>query len=351
MIKRESQARHAPLRPSAGDACMMTRGAPTGFQAARASPDPAFRGLSVEMPRALTIAMGEGAGHEVWTLGPFALSRITGPSGRYVRGAAQIARDLLDHWVLCVAPSGLHKLHAGGTAVTVAAGEPFILSLSKPFEGERDDADWLCLFIPRDSFPELSPAIDRCCHLPLASVPGRLLGGFLRQLAAEMPTLQDAEMPRAVEAIRALVTAAVAGGVVAQPMDEAHVQEARLARIRAIMRQHLRSPELTPAWLCRLADISRSQLYRLFEPVGGVAHEIQRERLREAHRAIADPTDGRSIREIGEELGFPEPTTFSRAFRREFGYPPSRLRQATPRAPDAAALAGPAPDDEAPPPP
>jgi AraC-like DNA-binding protein len=289
---------------------------------------PALRGLTVDMPRALTIAMGECARHEVWPIGPFALSRIAGPSGRYVRGAAQIARDLLDHWVLCVAPEGSHSLHAGGARVTVAAGEPFLLSLAQPFEGERDDADWLCLFIPRDSFPELSPAIDRSCLVPLATAPGRLLGGFLRRLAAEMPTLRDAERPRAVEAIRAMVTAAVASGTLAQPMDEARVQEARLARIRAIMRQHLRSPDLTPAWLCRLADISRSQLYRLFEPVGGVAREIQRERLREAHRAIADPADARSIREIGEELGFPEPTTFRRAFRREFGYPPSRLREA-----------------------
>ncbi len=302
------------LEPQPGRAPAETGGAP--------------RGLSVDMPRALTIAMGEGARHEVWTIGPFALSRIAGPSGHYVRGAAQIARDLLDHWVLCVAPEGVHSLHAGGARVTVAAGEPFLLSLAQPFEGERDDADWLCLFIPRDSFPELSPAIDRCCLVPLATAPGRLLGGFLRELAAEMPTLRDAELPRAVEAIRAMVTAAVASGAVAQPMDEARVQEARLARIRAILRQHLRSPDLTPAWLCRLADISRSQLYRLFEPVGGVAREIQRERLREAHRAIADPADARSIREIGEELGFPEPTTFSRAFRREFGYPPSRLREA-----------------------
>jgi AraC-like DNA-binding protein len=307
----------------------------------RAPAEPAPRGLSVDMPRALTIAMGEGARYEVWSIGPFALGRIAGPAGRYGRGAQQIARDLLDHWVLCVAPEGTHSLHAGGGPVTVAAGEPILLSLAEPFAGERDEADWLCLFIPRDSFPELAPTMDRCCHVPLATAPGRLLGGFLRELAAAMPTLRDAERPRAVEAIRAMVTAAITSGAAAQPMDEARVQEARLARIRAIMRQHLRSPDLSPAWLCRLADISRSQLYRLFEPVGGVAREIQRERLREAHRAIADPADARSIREIGEELGFPEPTTFSRAFRREFGYPPSRLREGAPRPPDALPLAGP----------
>lgn len=314
---------------------------PAGLDPAR-GPDEAGRaprGLSVEMPRALTIAMGEGARHDVWTLGPFALCRFSGPSGRYVRGAAQIARDLLDHWVLCVTPGGTHRLDAGGAVLTVAPGEPIVLPLGQPFEGERDDADWLCLFIPRDSFPELSPAIDRCCHVPLGSTPGRLLGGFLAQLAEEMPDLRDAERPRAVEALRAMITAAVATGVPSPLPDEAQLHETRLARIRAIMRQHLRSPELTPAWLCRLADISRSQLYRLFEPFGGVAHEIQRERLREAHREIADAGNGRSIREIGEELGFPEPTTFSRAFRREFGYPPSRLRQTAPR---PLALAGPA---------
>jgi len=319
---------------------------PVRFPPARLDPQRALaeaglavRGLLVDMPRALTIVMGEGARHEVWTLGPFALCRLPGPASRYGRGAEQIARDLLDHWVLCVTPGGTHRLLVGGAVVTVAPGEPIVLPLGQPFEGERDEADWLCLFIPRDSFPELSPAIDRCCHVPLGSTPGRLLGGFLAQLAREMPDLLEAERPRAVEALRAMVSAAIANGVPSPLPDEARLQEARLARIRAIMRQHLRSPELTPAWLCRLADISRSQLYRLFEPFGGVAHEIQRERLREAHRAIAETGSGRSIREIGEELGFPEPTTFSRAFRREFGYPPSRLREPAPRRPAVGAPA------------
>ncbi|WP_408611876.1 helix-turn-helix domain-containing protein [Falsiroseomonas oryzae] len=67
--------------------------------------------------------------------------------------------------------------------------------------------------------------------------------------------------------------------------------------------------------------------------MGGVAREIQRERLRCAHRAIAEADGARTLHEIGEEFGFPEPTTFSRAFRREFGYPPSELRRTGPCVP------------------
>jgi AraC-like DNA-binding protein len=84
--------------------------------------------------------------------------------------------------------------------------------------------------------------------------------------------------------------------------------------------------------------MSRSQLYRLFEPAGGAGREIQRERLRQAHRAIADPDEQRTIHEIGGDLGFAEPTTFSRAFRRHFGYPPSALRRA-PQQPSQAVAA------------
>jgi AraC-like DNA-binding protein len=269
------------------------------------------------MAGAVTAAASEDTTLDAWRLGPFVLSRA----------APRNPSDVLDDWVLHLTTRGLRLLR-GGASVTVPAGVPVVAPLGDPFEGEQGDTEGLCLFVPRDAFPEFSPAIDRCCHVPLASTPGRLLGAFLQRLAAELPAMPEAEIPLAVEATRALLTAAVASGVPPGQVDEAQVQAARLARVRAILRQHIRSPELTPDRLGRLAGMSRSQLYRVFEPVGGVAREIQRERLRQAYRAIADPADGRAIREISEELGFSEPATFSRAFRREFGHPPSGLRPA-----------------------
>jgi AraC-like DNA-binding protein len=228
----------------------------------------------------------------------------------------------------------------GAGSSTIPPFVPVILSLGEPFGMELRGAEWLCLVMPRDSCPELGPAIERCRAAPLASTPGRLLGGFLQRIAAELPLMREAEIPRAVEATRALVAAAVSAGATPGLVDDAVVRAARLARVRAIIRQHLRSPDLTPDWLCRLAGMSRSRLYRLFEPVGGVVRDIQRERLRQAHRAIADPSDVRTIQAISEELCFLEPTTFSRAFRREFGYAPGALRRVAPPKPLSLAHAG-----------
>lgn len=87
------------------------------------------------------------------------------------------------------------------------------------------------------------------------------------------------------------------------------------------------APDFGPERLARLLAMSRSKLYRLFESTGGVAHFINRERLREAHRRLCSHRDAPSIHIIGNEVGFVDHSTFSRAFRREFGHSPSEARE------------------------
>ena len=100
----------------------------------------------------------------------------------------------------------------------------------------------------------------------------------------------------------------------------------RLERVRQAIQQNLRSPTLTPKRVSRLVGMSRSQLYRLFEPTGGVARYIQRARLREAYRVLSDAENRCDIREVAEDLGFFDPSSFSRAFRQEYGCSPRDVR-------------------------
>jgi AraC-like DNA-binding protein len=280
----------------------------------------------IDVTEPIDPSAGFAASHEVWKLGPFALSHVVSPAARYQRTLAHIRRDSIDHWVICVARQGSHILRTGDAANEVPAGTPYIFSLDEAFAGERSSIDWLCLFVARDAFPELAVTIDSHRKMLLDNAMARLLGSYIGTLVDQLPTLTAAELPRAVEATRTMIAACVGACASGGRASHADVEHARMARIRQIIRQNLGSAAIGPNRICRLAGVSRSQLYRLFEPHGGVARYVQRERLRHAHRALSSPEDTRDINRIAEELGLFDASSFSRVFRREFDYSPTELR-------------------------
>jgi AraC-like DNA-binding protein len=281
----------------------------------------------VEITESLAPEPGYAACFRMWSFGHFALSTVEAPACRFQRTRTHIRRDSLDLWQIHVPRSGSLRLRTETASVAVPTGVPHILSLDQTFEGDRTELDWLCLFVSRDAFSGLGPTIDACRDAPLTSAMGGLLGHYMESLADSLETMSEAELPRAAEATRALIAACIAPSSPVGFDADAHVERARLGRIRQIIRQNLRSTRLGPERLCKLAGVSRSQLYRLFEPFGGVARYIQSERLRQAHQALSDPANTREIIKVAEDFGFFDPSAFSRAFRREFDYSPTQLRQ------------------------
>ena len=154
-------------------------------------------------------------------------------------------------------------------------------------------------------------------------------------LEHRLSALTEAELPRLAGAVGAMVAAAVAPSAERAAVARRQIDVGRKERVRQAVRKHLRTPLFGPAILCRLAGMSRSNLYRLFEDTGGVVRYIQRERLLEAHVVLTDPTNAQSISAVAEDLCFADASSFSRAFRREFGHSPGEVR--------SAALAGPPP--------
>ena len=281
----------------------------------------------IEITESLDPRPGYDARFRMWNFGHFALSAMEAPACRFQRTRAQIRRDSLDLWQIHVPRTGTMRFQTETARLAVPTGVPHILSLDQPFGGERTERDWLCLFVSRDAFPGLGPTIDACRDRPLTSAMGGLLAHYIESLTDSLETMTEAELPRAAEATRALIAACVAPSPPKGFEGDVHVERARLGRIRQLIRQNLRSTRLGPERLCKLAGVSRSQLYRLFEPFGGVARYIQGERLRQAHQALSDPTNTRDIIKVAEDFGFFDPSAFSRAFRREFDYSPTQLRQ------------------------
>ena len=275
-----------------------------------------------------TFRQGFAAENRVWKIGGMAISKVSAPAVRVVRTKANIRGNPADHWVLSYCRRGSTTIATDRGSLNAPAGMPFIWSLGEELRSERTAVERMQIFMPRDSFHDLAPLLDHACGSVLATPLGGLLGDFMSSLERHLPELASEDVPRLTVAVRGLIAACLAPSAARVAEARTQIDFGRLERVRQAVRRHLRSPGLAPAGLCQLVGISRSNLYRLFDDKGGVARYIQVQRLMEAHAALSDRANRLSIAVIAEEFCFADASSFSRAFRKEFGHSPSDVRAA-----------------------
>lgn len=137
------------------------------------------------------------------------------------------------------------------------------------------------------------------------------------------------DAPRLKNAVQAMIEACLAPSSDRLVKAGNQINVTLMERVRRAVGKHLRSPSLGPDELCREAATSRSQLYRLLESERGVSQYIQRRRLSESFAILCDVSNSSPIGKIAEMLCFADASTFSRAFRREFGISLKEVRTAS----------------------
>ena len=276
-----------------------------------------------------TLRAGFRAESESWQIDGCMLSRVRAPAIRVERNITHVRRNPLDHWVITLSRRASSLIGSCDTSLVVPPGIPFILSLADELTSERPEDQRLQLYLSRDRFTDLAPALDRSRGTALDSILGALLADYLALLERTLPDVANDDLPRLSEAIGAMVAACLAAEQDRAGSAGPQIDLVRLERIRHLVRRCLRLPGLGPRLLCHRLSISRSTLYRLMDAEGGVARYIQRQRLLEAYALLSDPSIDRPITVIAEELCFADTSGFSRAFRREFGASPSDIRAAS----------------------
>ncbi len=86
------------------------------------------------------------------------------------------------------------------------------------------------------------------------------------------------------------------------------------------------SRDLNPTFVERELQVSRSQLYRAFQSLGGVSRYIATRRLASIHAALLSPNERRSIAALAHDYGFVSPVHMSRMFREIYGHSPRAIR-------------------------
>jgi AraC-like DNA-binding protein len=265
----------------------------------------------------------------LWKLGGLAMSRTSAPPVDVVRTKGHLRRDPVDHWIISYCARGAHSAVTAGTVLEVPARVPYLWPLGQEFLHERTHVDRVQLLLARDAFRDMSPLLDTACGSILDTPLGHLLGDYMVALEQRLPAVTAADLPRLASAVGAMVAAAIAPSAERVAVARLQIDVGRKERVRQAVRKHLRTPTFGPRILCRLVGMSRSNLYRLFEDMGGVARYIQRERLLESHAVLTDPANTQSISAVAEDLCFADASSFSRTFKREFGHSPSEVRSAT----------------------
>jgi len=268
------------------------------------------------------------AENAVWDLGGLTISRVSAPSVRVKRAKANIRRAPVDHWVLSYCHHGSTAIRTKNSDLVVASRVPYLWSLGEESESERTEVARMQIFFSRDTHGDMAVLLDAFCGSSLKPPWGYLLGEYMTLLDKWLPRMKTEELPHLKAAVRSMAVACVAPSVDRIALAKDEIGQVRLERVRQAVRRHLKSSSLCPSALCTMVGISRSELYRLFEHVGGVSNYIQRQRLLAANSTLCDPENAQSIQSISADFCFTDASTFSRAFKREFGQSPSDVRAA-----------------------
>jgi AraC-like DNA-binding protein len=209
------------------------------------------------------------------------------------------------------------------------AGDVQILDLSRSNTTETKASGTIAIVVPRDTLRRALPTGGDLHGLVLRGDRGTggLLADYMRSLMSRGDTITTTDAPIIAHATTDMIAACFQSTAETLARARTSLEATTLERIQRHIAATLGSPELDPEALCSLFRISRTQLYRLFEPLGGVATYIQEQRLARAYAELSNPVRvHRRIYDIAFDWGFSSEAHFSRVFRRTFGLSPSEAR-------------------------
>ncbi|MFJ4833443.1 helix-turn-helix domain-containing protein [Streptomyces sp. NPDC088747] len=269
----------------------------------------------------------------LWTLGPCKLVTAHASGLRQTRTPRHLRGVSEPEMVaLAVQRRGLAQYEKRGHQQVVRTGDLMINDLTSPYDvnwpedggSSAFNVSYDLLGLPVDTVRRAAPALRTS---PLYALVHQHLATLVRQAPLlegdpGAPALASAT----VELLRALIVSAVAD----DPLTAAVRDDTQLTRIMAYARRHLTDPQLTPAHLAAVHNLSERSLYQVLRQ-GGISLEqwIITQRLEGARSDLAAPGKRhRTIAAIARIWGFTDASYFTRRFRQAYGVLPKDFRRA-----------------------
>lgn len=307
---------------------------PSRFSTRELPPEEQFKSWRAHMAPLVNVRLPDGVSEEHgfpaelvgWHLGDLLVVQQNAPAHSYERSQAMLRSSPIDHWNVGLFRAGRSWTEADRRVTEAGPGEFFFRSLGYPYRGRMTDAAAILLFMPYELLADDAGKLERANNSVFTGSLADLLANYLNGMEENLGIITVEEVPRIVRTIRDMVVACVAS--MRPDAEGSQAKMGLMERAHRYIHLNLHSADLTPESICRELGVSRTRLYQLFEPSGGVLNYIRKRRLLQAHAELSDPTNNRPVAEIAETAGFDLAANFTRAFSHEFGVSPREVRKA-----------------------
>ena len=268
-----------------------------------------------------------------WELGPFIICQERCADAAFRRSADNVRAAAADHWLLFLLKRGENWIvsedrRGRGKMSSGRQAELAFYSMAEGGYGEMRGIEAMTVLVPRDLFANKATAFDAKNNTILTLPMERLLIDYLLALERRLPGLKTTEVSQAASVTQSMLNACLAPRRDDILQAEHGIAACLLEKARKFVDGRLFDSQLGPSTLAAHLGVSRSKLYRLFEPENGVAAFIKARRLDAAYQMLVDAANPLSITQIGEMLCFSSIHEFSRSFKGHFGDNPTAVRVA-----------------------
>nr|WP_246368494.1 helix-turn-helix domain-containing protein [Aurantimonas endophytica] len=255
---------------------------------------------------------------------------LSGPclqEGIDLRPAGSIRRHGRDDLIVQLVLSGSLTVHASGAVREVGPGEIVLFDMKRTRHTHARQVLAISFEIGRQCLEAACPGSHLLHGAVLRAPCSALLADTMQSLLRHAPLILAEDAERAVRAFAEMLTISFrAGGLTQNQINPAH-DRARLLRARALVERHLASGSLGPGLLAAEMGVSRSRLYDLFKPLGGVSRYIRERRASRLRDLLCAPNETRSVAALAYAAGFATESHASRTFREFYGAAPGRYRR------------------------
>ena len=271
---------------------------------------------------------GFAAEVSTYNLGEMLVSAAKFGAERFTRDSRRVSRDGLDHYLVQLYWAGGLSGSTRHRSMNIRTGDIQIVDLAQPHESIASSSATIAITVRRELISEMIPSRADLHGIVLRGDrgSGALLADYMKSLFHRLASVSASEAPF-VARTTAHMIAACAAPMVSDVQARSPASAIVIDRVKRYIEDNLGARDLSPIALCERFRISRTQLYRIFEPLGGVAGYIQTRRLDRAFALLRNPfSRQRPVFDIAYSVGFSNLAHFTTTFRRAFGLSPSALR-------------------------